>query len=142
MFHLIQYSNKKTNLSKIKLILNLETKHYILKTKNDNFLQTSCHKVLQDIKKSFEDVHLDAKIYEISHILLVQLLELWTLVSSPIDGWFESCQKHFIILSFYKVACQLPKQPLIQMVCCSAVVTQYHPLGNPWYWPFMQHSVL
>ena len=45
----------------MKLILDLEIWHP--KLKNAIFLTALDQKVLQDIKKSIEDVHLDAKIY-------------------------------------------------------------------------------
>ena len=59
--HPIQYSN---NFRKINLILDPENWHRMLK--NAVFLTALNQKVLQGIKKSLEDVGLDAKIYWIS----------------------------------------------------------------------------
>ena len=61
---LTQFSNKKQNFRKIKLILDLE--NWQQKRKNSRFLKALNQTVLQDIKKSFEDVHLNVKVYQIS----------------------------------------------------------------------------
>ena len=58
---LTQYSNKKKNFSKIELILDPE--NWQKKQKNSQYLKALNQTVLQDIKKSFEDVHLDAKFF-------------------------------------------------------------------------------
>ena len=55
------HSDKKTNFRMIKIILDLENWH--LKLKIAVFSTALNLKVLQQIKKSFKDSHLDAKIY-------------------------------------------------------------------------------
>ena len=59
--HLIQYSNQKTAFKEHKV--DLRPWKLVKKTKTVHHLTTLDQKVLQDIKKSFEDAHLDAKIY-------------------------------------------------------------------------------
>ena len=58
--HLIQYPNKKTNFKEMKLISTLKIGTQNLKML---FFTAMNQKVLQGIKKSFDDVHLDVKIY-------------------------------------------------------------------------------
>ena len=57
------------------------------KTKSSRFLKALNQTVLQDIKKPFEDVHLDAKVYRISSAsqwdsttVIMLLLTIWTRV--------------------------------------------------------------
>ena len=58
---LIQYSNQKTNCRKVKLILSI--KKLATKSENSYFLTALNHKVLRNIKRFLEIVHLDTKIF-------------------------------------------------------------------------------
>ena len=61
--NLIQYSKKKTNFRKIRLISNHENWYQIL---NQPFFDNPQSKGLTMYQKQVWDVHLDAKIYRIS----------------------------------------------------------------------------
>ena len=72
--HLIQYPRKKTIFRKIKFILDIE--NWQQKVKFAAFLPISIKR--SDIKKPFDDVHLDAQPIE-SHLPHYEILQL----SSP-----------------------------------------------------------